>query len=383
VIYLTPREIDELDEEKLRTFLQKKYRENRFLDYKLKYEKRNDEETKEEFLADVTAFANYYGGNIIVGVNELEEEGASSQPGELEGINDGKILAERFSNLCETSIDPIIPGLIIKEIPLKNVRWAIVVYIPPSLRKPHMVNFNRKREFYIKRDDRKGKMTADEVKRTVLEVINLQNDMNSYIKMVEEEIIEDFIGYDFALIMHSVPYLLEEGQIDTSSEMIKSALYNNSLFINYSIDIRTSYSIANIHGIVGQDSYHDPFIQSYIHRTGYIGLAINFQKRFAITGIKDKIIYPSKNDFLSFLRLSELIIERAQIAQLYQVRSSFINAKGAVCRCERIGGFERQSNIVWKRDRINLPGVRLDSFQDIDKVAELFFKRLKNAFGME
>lgn len=380
MIYLTPKEIDELDEVRLRNFLQKKYRENRFLDYKLKYEKRTDEETKEEFLADVTAFANYYGGNIIIGVSELEEEGASSQPGELEGINDGIIWAERFRNLCETSIDPLISGLIIKEIPLKNGKWAIVVYIPPSLRKPHMVNFNRKREFYIKRDDRKGKMTSDEVKRTVLEVINLQNDMNSYIKMVETEITEDLIGDDFGLIMHAVPFLLEEDQIDTSSDNIKSILQSSSLITN-GLDISLIVApMPTLHGIMGSDRRDKKCFYTYIHRTGYVGMTYDIQRVLSLRqDIKTKIFHSFFKSYIqAFFKLLTLVVERAKTSSPYQIRCILVNAKGSKFKYE-----DEISEIVWNRDRLKLPAVRLDSFQNTDKIVELLFERLKNAFGME
>jgi hypothetical protein len=65
LIYISSTEIERLDETRLKAFLQKKYRENRFLDYKLKYERPSIDEAKEEFLADITGFANYYGGNSL------------------------------------------------------------------------------------------------------------------------------------------------------------------------------------------------------------------------------------------------------------------------------------------------------------------------------
>lgn len=198
-------DVESMNEERLQSFLNKKYRENRFLDYKLKYEKRSVDEARLEFLADVTGFANYQGGAIIIGVSELEEEGQSALPGVLEGIEKGEVEAEIFRNLCDTSIDPPIRGLIVKEIPLSNGKAALVAHVPLSLRRPHMVTFRGKNRFHIRHDDRTVKMTTDEVKRTVIEVINLQNDMDKYVSMVEEEIGEDYVGNDFCLLMHAVP----------------------------------------------------------------------------------------------------------------------------------------------------------------------------------
>lgn len=383
MIYVSSIDIERLDENSLKAFLQKKYRENSFLDYKLKYEKPSIDETREEFLADITGFANYYGGNIIIGVEELEDEGASSQPGELIGIEDGDKWSEAHRNLCDTSIDPPIHGLVIKEIFLKNGKWAIVVYIPPSLRRPHMVTFRGRNRFYIRHDDRTVKMTTDEVKRTVIDVISIENTLDSYIKMVEEEIIEDFIGTDFSLLMHAIPFLLQEEQIDTSSEDIKSAFSDRYLYVVEGMDLRCS-PMPNIHGVSGTIYSKDPLWMTYVHRTGYIGFAYNIQKMLSMSGTIERIISPfEKNRFLAFLRLSKLVTEKANVSSPYQIRCNFINSRNAKYDCT--GGYRLMctSEIIWKRDRLKLPGVRIDSFQGVEGIANLFFERLRNAFGLE
>ncbi len=107
--------------------------------------------------------------------------------------------------------------------------------------------------------------------------------------MVEEEIIEDFIGTDFSLIMHAVPFLLEEEQIDTSSSIIKPALQDNLLFED--IDLRSTFlPMPNIHGIVGRNGISEPTFQTYVHRTGYIGLGYNLERVLARNGINEKVI---------------------------------------------------------------------------------------------
>lgn len=383
MIYISSKEIEELDEEKLRAFLGKQYRENRFLDYKQKYEKRTVDEAKEELLADVTGFANHYGGNIIIGVEELEEEGASSQPGELIGIENGDKEAEKYRNLCDNSIDPPIHGLVVKDLFLENERWAIVVYVPTSLRRPHMVTFRGKNRFHIRRDDRTVKMTTDEVKRSVVEVISLEKDMDSYVERIEEEIVEDYLENHFGLIMHAIPYLLEEDQIDTSKDEIRSILQDSSLHVD-GVDVRSSFvPMPSIHGIFGAGGRTNPDFKTSIHRTGYMGLAYNIKGALKERGIEEIIIYPAvEKVFLGFLRICQFATERAKISSPYQVRCCFVNSKGAVYECSNSFRRKKTSEIIWKRDRISLPGIRLDSFKDIDDVADLLFEKLQNAFGL-
>lgn len=383
MIYISSKDIEELNEEKLKSFLHKKYRENRFIDYKMKYEKQSVDEAKEEFLADVTGFANHYGGNIIIGVEELEEEGASSQPGELLGIDEGNKAAEMYRNLCDTSIDPPIHGLVVKEIFLESSKWAIVVYVPLSLRRPHMVTFKGRNRFYIRRDDRTVKMTTDEVKRTVIEVISIEKKLDNYIEIVEGEIGEDFLGNHFSLIMHSVPYLLEEDQVDTASDDVKNALMNDSLSIE-GIDLTSSRPMPNIHGIFGSSGRTEPIYQIYVHRTGYIGLAYDIEKKLTLYDNKNpKILYPYiRLIFLAFLNLCKIVTEKARISSPYQIRCSFINSKGVTYVYKDQFNFTEVSEITWKRDRINLPGIRIDNFQNVEQIAKLFFERLLNAFGL-
>ncbi|MFZ3072383.1 MAG: ATP-binding protein [Thermodesulfobacteriota bacterium] len=388
MIYISGKEIEVLNEEKLQVFLQKRYRENRFLDYKLKYEKDSKDEAKEEFLADVTGFANYYGGNIIIGVGELKEEGASSQPGELAGIEDGVKEAEAYRNLCDTSIDPPIPGLVIKELPLKNGKWAVVVYVPASLRRPHMVTFKGKNRFSIRRDDRTLKMTTDEVKRTVMEVVNLEKNLESYIKTVEDELNEDFpfLKEDFSLIMHAVPYLLEEDQVDTSSEEIKN-LNNYSTILDpnnnvHHIDLWSGTNFTpTLRGIFRLNDNISPSQITYVHRTGYIGFVYNLKADNTIHWPSERMaVLPWIQDVFSiFLKLSQHVVENAKIASPYQIRCSFINSAGARYCYNSAGCY---SATTWKRNRLNLPGVRIDSFQNTEEMANLFFERLKNAFGL-
>lgn len=383
MIYISSKDIEELNEEALKVFLQKKYRENRFLDYKLKYEKQSVDEAKEEFLADVTSFANHYGGNIIIGVEELEEEGASSQPGELIGIEEGNEAAEMYRNLCDTSIDPPVHGLVVKDLFLTNGKWAIVVYIPISLRRPHMVTFKGRNRFYIRRDDRTVKMTADEVKRTVLEVVSIEKNIEEYLKTVEEEVKEDFLQNDFSLFIHAVPYLIEEDQIDTVSEDIKSLLSSDKLHIE-GIDLRSYSPMPNIHGLFGGSERTAPFFQVYVHRTGYIGLAFSAEKLLKVRGNEEKkVLYPSiRLVFLAFLRLSKLVTEKTGISAPYQIRVKFVNSIGVKYIYTDSFGFNYTADIIWKRPLLILPGVRVDNFKNVDGIADLFFERLRNAFGL-
>lgn len=92
--------------------------------------------------------ANAGGGNIIVGVHERTD--VEGFPGALTGLEGGDALSQMWENISKGCIDPRIPGFFTKLIPLSGGRSAIIVYIPPSLRKPHLVIIEKHRGFYIR-----------------------------------------------------------------------------------------------------------------------------------------------------------------------------------------------------------------------------------------
>jgi len=248
-----------------------------------------------------------------------------------------------------------------------------------------MVTFRGRNRFYVRRDDRTVKMTTDEVRRTVIEVIGIEKTIADYVTTVEKEIVADLLGDDFSLIMHSVPYLLQEDQVDTTSKDLKNALMMHpSLLIEGFSLLSSSDPMPNIHGICGSNNRADALWQTYVHRSGYVGLAYNIEKKLT-GGVSNnrKVIYPyMKLIFLAFLNLSKIITEKANMSSPYQVRCSFINAQGVTYISEDQFHLTYTSSITWKRDRIDIPGVRVDHFQDVVQIADLFFERLRNAFGL-
>jgi len=89
-------------------------------------------------LADVTAMANAQGGYILIGVEEDTSQ-PDGTPKRLVGFQDGDAEAKWIDSLCVSSIDEKIPGLRVRDIPLVNGLSCVLIQIPNSPRKPHMV----------------------------------------------------------------------------------------------------------------------------------------------------------------------------------------------------------------------------------------------------
>lgn len=109
--------------------------ESRTLEFKREIPGRRDDD-KRELCADVSAFANSNGGDLLFGV--AESDGAAS---EIIGI-DRRMLDEerlRLDQVIRSGIDPEIPGLRLHAVSIDEDRAVLVCRIPMSWRAPHLV----------------------------------------------------------------------------------------------------------------------------------------------------------------------------------------------------------------------------------------------------
>ena len=136
--------IDQITEADIISLKENKVPEGKQLDYKEKIPGNSDKE-KVEFLRDISSFANASGGYLIFGI---EEKGGL--PYEISGIQIENFdkTKQQFENSLRDNVKPRIPGIIIKSVPLQNSKIVIVIYIPQSWSRPHVVERDRHWRFY-------------------------------------------------------------------------------------------------------------------------------------------------------------------------------------------------------------------------------------------
>jgi hypothetical protein len=149
-----------IDKMAIESLLSSEVRESRTLDYKenLPMGGRDD---RKEFLADVTAFANAAGGDIVFGVSERRENNRPTGIPEavtgLAGINpDAEIL--KLESIIRDGVEPRINGLHFKVVDGFTSGPVIVLRIPQSWSSPHMVRLGDSR-FYSRNNA--GKYALD------------------------------------------------------------------------------------------------------------------------------------------------------------------------------------------------------------------------------
>jgi Putative DNA-binding domain len=99
---------------------------------------------KREFLADVCAFANAAGGDLILGVKE--EDGTAK---EVCGIDIANPDEEKQSlvNLIRDGLEPRYSGLDMKWLPMSETRGVMILRVPRSWSAPHRVTFIKDMKF--------------------------------------------------------------------------------------------------------------------------------------------------------------------------------------------------------------------------------------------
>jgi hypothetical protein len=120
-----------------------------------------NDEAKREFLADVTSFANAAGGDLLVGVSE-QGGVASALPGIPAASVDAEIL--RLENVLRDGVEPRIPGIRMRGVPLDDQVGALVIRVPRSWAAPHMVTFKGLSRFYSRNSAGKYQLDATEIR---------------------------------------------------------------------------------------------------------------------------------------------------------------------------------------------------------------------------
>jgi Putative DNA-binding domain len=135
--------------------------ESRFLDFKSAPVGSADKDRR-EFVADVTAFANASGGDIVFGVWTTDGV-ASDVPGITLVDPDKEKL--RLGNLIRTATEPRLANFSMKWLPMQGSNGVLVVRVPRSWIAPHRVTLQGHDKFYIRNAAGKHPMNVDELRQ--------------------------------------------------------------------------------------------------------------------------------------------------------------------------------------------------------------------------
>jgi hypothetical protein len=153
--------IDSITEDLLRSLIEDQVMELRVIEYKQELPGKRPED-KREFLADVCSFANTAGGDLVYGMTEN-----GGMPRELPGFETNDIDGEinGLENSIRDGIGPRIWGVRSFPLQLRSGAHALVLRVPRSFSRPHVVTFRAHWRFYARSSAGKYPMDVAEVRR--------------------------------------------------------------------------------------------------------------------------------------------------------------------------------------------------------------------------
>lgn len=189
--------IDAIDEATLQRLIDNQVSEGRDLEFKRGLPGGGDEASR-EFLADVTAFANAQGGDIVYGLDETN--GAATDLLGVE-IDDPDAAILRLEGKLQTGVEPRLIGLRTNWVPLANGRGVLVLRIPGSLSAPHRVTFRNGARFYARNSRGKYELDVHDLRHAFTEAAQLPQQF----RQLHAEAIAASQGVDMPFAIEQAP----------------------------------------------------------------------------------------------------------------------------------------------------------------------------------
>ena len=380
-MFLSTRDVAQMDGSALKAFIANKIPEGLYLDYKEQLSGKSDKEAKIEFLKDLTAFANAHGGNLILGVKEPQENLVADQ--QIVGLEQGESIAKDLERLASTSIDPRISGLIIRDIPQGNDRSCIVVHVPPSLGRPHMVIYQNHRGFYIRHSESSFPMSTHEIRESVILSLSAEDRARELLARREHDIVRYFKNKsEPLLLLQAAPLITPSEQWDMYNESLVEIMRGVKRRNKYDSNFDLCSNVAPKHtidGRIGRDQREDTTWITEIHRNGYVSAAVRNNHVQKINNVNRYVVHSGFCClFRAFGALLDELWEVTESDLPYIISSKYLDAAGTVMLTEK--RWEKFSE-PYEKDGIAWPLHYRNPGESSSEIAKEICLQMYNAFG--
>jgi hypothetical protein len=160
---MLPWPLETITPERLSTLVRDQVGEGRTLEFKRQLPGKKDADIK-EFLADVSAFANAGGGDLLYGVQE--RDGVAH---EITGVapEDTDTALLRLEDLIRSGLEPRVVGVRLHAVRFEALNlegFVLIIRVPASFAAPHRVKFQNSGRFYTRNSRGKAEMDTHELR---------------------------------------------------------------------------------------------------------------------------------------------------------------------------------------------------------------------------
>lgn len=202
---ISDKPLDQIQESDLNALVEDSEREGLRLEYKRDQYQWNDAGTR-EFLADVSSFANSRGGLLLVGVEE--EDGCATEVTGVPGEVDEEL--QRMNAKLESGIEPRIPSVETRAIPLTAGSHVFAIRVPYSWARPHVVSFKNFSRFFSRNSAGKYQLNVQELRTLFIGSESLSERLKGFrvSRLNEIEIGSTPVPMEQGakLVLHAVPF---------------------------------------------------------------------------------------------------------------------------------------------------------------------------------
>lgn len=160
---ILPHNLSHINESYIRALVAAQAEETIYQEFKRQLPS-GDDKSRQEFLADVSAFANSSGGDLIYGIDE-DGEGRATAIVPQQGNKDDEVL--RLQSWLSDSIEPRIPGLQIQPVDVDG-GFVLVIRVPQSWAGPHRLKTKGSQHFFTREYGRKRQLDIPEIRALFL-----------------------------------------------------------------------------------------------------------------------------------------------------------------------------------------------------------------------
>jgi hypothetical protein len=364
--------LNELVQADLETLVHEKVREKQTLEFKRDSYGQNDEGTR-EMLRDISAMANAYGGDILLGVEAIGDGVAS----DIVGVLDGEKEAQRITSSCLSNIEERIGGLVVWPVVLSNSKHVIIIRIPQSLRAPHMVTFKGLNQFWVRHDRQKSPMSVHEIREKCLRVEMLTAQITEFLEKRLADL-PAFANGQPTLTISLTPLLIAREIVVTKDQHLQRIIRDWSLNDGYlPRPCITGLEMSRLQGM-----------RLRLDRNGHLDLWLDLSRDIQRVDTPDGLFCPLgstavRMPVVDLCALGKQIYEYCDIREPLIAKLDLWNIKGISVRGNRTNlGFAGEPH-TWNSANLNLDPMEVDSLLDPDAVARIILQRLGEAFGFD